>query len=1374
MLFYTLRLLFLGGLLLAAQPLSLQAAPDLVPLAARYAMAPDTTDALKLTDSGPLGIHGQLNGGVAFVTDGPRGTGHALSFTGSGGGDAGQGTAQVDDPKLLNEFGGPLTISLWIKPSPGGGDVPETLLTKTSAGWIGHPFALRLSRDGHINFDPSDSPAGGWSSLAVKTGEWAYVAITYQPSGKRILYIDGKNAGEGEAGNDLPSNTEKLMFGYEPGYNGPGGNRAKYQGLMAEVHFYAAALTPEQIQADQAGTLPTRAASFADIAPPTYQTHMHLVRWDMPFGFRDYRNATRQDAQRHSGPDAVDWPVLRLSSPLGTKTVFADGPTESVVLPEKHLPISRSVFQQADDPVITPGGHWLRPSVLALWGRRDVYTTDPTARGGNQYELWAFPIKISGPIQTVSLQSGGKTLYTRTEALHSLTLLLPQNAPGQPYQLTVNGHGPVALNVGLQPIRPGDPTNTPIKIQASLPGEGGTITVASLARPETFPNPTEWNEDFQALGQAVPPPFSQVRRAGSFTRHVGVDVPRSPEMIYGTSLHAGMSGGFKYYSEQGPGFQGTPDEYAQFLAASGFDATFEDSRSEALGNPNDPNSYERWLTAMAAHGLKAGINDISLGDPSQSFYSANLPDFHRPKYRDAQLLAQRFALFPNFLGMTMGADNAGYTWYWDWNGPTSEHPWGQAFQIMQTAAGQPLTAPLPPGGHFSPKPHEYLSTAKDFENYIARYNQSFAHYGYLGEAVQEVNPNLMMTSGSFGSAPGVGARGGYNWGTVPGREMFSGLPILQTYDWNEQSSSKPLHNVALMDRLKSYYPDKPGWALLDDFHLFFGRAPMQRAYALALTRGIQGVGTSFLANTDNIKTFGADPSFLRNQHDLFGWIHKFGGVYAQTKPMPTIGVLYVNAQALMRPVLSGENPPEDQLERGSQEGKTFEALFLCHQAGWPAKIITPEAIKRGLPPSLKAILLVGLPPVDDTWHWYDGLLPSLGAFIQKGGRLLTDDESVCPLPTIKTGMTVRAYVVNRDLDWTPELLARNSANAQKLRTALRGVALPLAETGSETVWAVPTLAGSTQYVTVVNQATPFGQNASRVIAPQTGTLAWHTARPIYDLRLGRKLTADEAKTVDLTHDGFQFYALPPATITLPKVVITRGSDDFYRAAVVIAHPAPMTGIPLQLTVTHGTETAMVYSATGLTAKLPLAVDDAPGRYTVTATELLSGLHFQTTVTIAPRPATIGPHLDASLARFAARRTVPLTIALTPSQAADPKMQTLAAKLAAFYRKQGRNVTQDTIAPNHVVVSLQPLTGVQPFPRWQTIATDLVLLGSPADNILLLDQARGYLLPDISHLPPGQNAIVVTHSPFVGECNVLNILASNSAGLAAGIRQVTGK
>jgi hypothetical protein len=112
--------------------------------------------------------------------------------------------------------------------------------------------------------------------------------------------------------------------------------------------------------------------------------------------------------------------------------------------------------------------------------------------------------------------------------------------------------------------------------------------------------------------------------------------------------------------------------------------------------------------------------------------------------------------------------------------------------------------------------------------------------------------------------------------------------------------------------------------------------------------------------------------------------------------------------------------------------------------------------------------------------------------------------------------------------------------------------------------------------------------------------------------------------------------------------------------------------------------------------------------------------------------------------------VPLTLALSPAQKADPKIAALAARLSKWLVMQGRRVEAGDVAPNGVILSPQPLKTSQSFPRWRTIESDLVLLGTPVDNILLFDQMRGGLLD------AGSGAIV-THSPFVGEFNALNLI-----------------
>jgi hypothetical protein len=488
------------------------------------------------------------------------------------------------------------------------------------------------------------------------------------------------------------------------------------------------------------------------------------------------------------------------------------------------------------------------------------------------------------------------------------------------------------------------------------------------------------------------------------------------------------------------------------------------------------------------------------------------------------------------------------------------------------------------------------------------------------------------------------------------------------------------------------------------------------------------------------------------------------------------------------------------LLRGSHEGKVAEALFLCHAAGWPARLITYQEILRGpLPTSMKAILLVGLDRTDETWIWSPGLEPRLQEFLARGGRILADDESVCPVPCTQTGMKVAAYVTQSNVDPTPKLFARNAANVAILRAAMEGVAPPIASSANPLLWAIPAECGTTQYVTAINQAFAEGEegaemlrpadpkatkpevwktkaNASLYAKPQRGALKWHTDRPIYDVRLGRKLTREEATEVDLTTDAFRWYALPAAEVVPPAIAVSIGVSGFYEAQPTMTNERELSGIPVEITVQGLQDPATVYGATGQVVRLPINQWNDAGDFTITVTELLTQL--QTSVTIhaeIPRVQPAGPRPvrlreTSVLAKFATRRHVPLAIALTPEQAKDAVLLGHAKTLATFYEKQGRPVTIGSAAPGGVVTSLQPLKTPHRYPQWQTIAADLVLVGTPSNNVLLLDQARAQIFPRDFTLPAaGAAEIIYTRSPFVGEYDVVNILASDAAGVGAAMQ-----
>jgi hypothetical protein len=962
--------------------------------------------------------------------------------------------------------------------------------------------------------------------------------------------------------------------------------------------------------------------------PPHFTGKLNLVRYDLPLGNSDGYAPTRHLAQRKDGSDAVDWPDFTLNG----KPIFRAGAEEERPLLMQRGAQAAGLFQREGDNIIQPGNHWFR-AIEWLSVRRHLYTADRSARtsasseaAAGRYELWLFPIVIEAEgapaVKNVKVKSGAEVIYRKPGPWRSLTLLLPASEADKPYEVTVDGRPAVQLHAGLQPVKLGDPRELTYQVEAVLGGEGPKIVVKNLSRPTEFPHAREWADDVAALGQPIARP-SMPDFGRGLQRHLCVDVPRSPLTIYTMALPHGMSGGFY---RQGMDVEA----YAQAVAEIGYDAVFDQAGS--LPPPGSPESMERRAAALAKVGVRLGLQygasstRASLQHPNLGLFSHTLPEWHAPLYRSLQLAAQRLARLPNFIGISIGGENAGYVSTRPNAPPAPDRPWGEAMMaFMETSQPQVLRAPsLGPAELPFEKPA--VDTA-EFIKYVNRYDATYQQYGYFAEAVREVDERLIFTTASYGSSPGKGARGGWPWASIPGRVMFQELNTQQAHDVNRSHAAKPLHHVALLDRLRSYEPEKRTWALVDNYRMLYGREAFQRANVLALTRGVQGLGTNFLAANSGDT---ARPEVAAFQKEFYSWVRKYGGVYSMMEPESTIGVFFGHHQAVLRGVVAGEAPPESQLYSGSHEGKVTEALFLCHAAGWPARVITYQEMMRGpLPDTMKAILLVGLHQPDRSWHWAPGLAPALQQFVARGGRILADDDSVAPVPVTSTGMRVAAYVSESDVDATPLLFERNRANISLLRKAMEGTPLPVAASENPRLWAIPTKAGDTLYITAVNQNFAEGEearemlrladlnaskpevwktkaNASLYVKPHTGTLRWSTDRPIYDVRLRRRITAEEAAVVDLTREGFQWYALPPAELVLPDLSIERGVTGFYEAKPTMQNGTRMDGIPVEITVTRGEDTATVYGATGATVRLPLRGTDAAGEYQVTVTELLSG------------------------------------------------------------------------------------------------------------------------------------------------------------------------
>ncbi len=873
---------------------------------------------------------------------------------------------------------------------------------------------------------------------------------------------------------------------------------------------------------------------------------------------------------------------------------------------------------------------------------------------------------------------------------------------------------------------------------------------------------------------ALPMPLTYTRQIRDMKDLLGLEVPRSPVMNFTLSLTHGMSGGHFMYAEHGPGnynkghrFANLTDAqgYAQFLAQQGYDLVVEQTRGGSLMKPTDRHSYDRLLAALSEHGVRGGLNLLFLQDSNLTFYTHNLPQWRMPLYRDTQLVAQRMARYPSYMGSMFGADNAGYVYFWDWSPPIPEKHWGRALQVMMGDSWEGKVPTLPTGPL-----RDYERPARnwaDFVQYIGRYDRAFADYGYFQRALHEIDARLWVTTGSFGSSPGVGATGGWAWASMPGEAMFSGLDVLMAYDWNETQQTKPVHNIALLDRLRSYHPDKPAWALLDDFDIHQHGPAREREYALALTRGVQAVGSNWLPQDRGPQ---AKAEVAETQKRINQWVHRMGGAYVGAQPLATVGILYVHEQALMR------RKPDDKARgegvdrygsiatiTGPHEGKTTEALLLAMAAGFNARIITPAELRRGLPTSMKVILLTGLPAGDESWSWHQGLEPALQQFIQQGGRVLTDHESVAPVRATATDLRIRSYLMattgglhHFHHDVLSVLLERNRDNIAELRRVLGDVERGPAWSDEPTVWVVTHQTGDTQYVTVLNYGHEADKNPWQHVTEQTANLHWHTERPIYELHQGQLLSTNQVRQLPLAQRGFVMFALPREqvqTLAVRVDVATGSHDKVGEKAHAIVTSNAGDGLPVELQLVRQAtgEQVTLYAGTGQLTKLPIHASMA-GEYKLKARDLLAGIEAQTHFNLSANTTTQLGHNQA-LRQFMARSHTPLVLALTSTQMDDADWRDRVAQLKTWLESQGRSVTVQSIKPGEVVRGLQTHAAAQSYPRWRTIEADLILIGSPADNPLLLDQARGFLLREVAEV----GRLQVTYSPFVGEYHALNLL-----------------
>ena len=137
-------------------------------------------------------------------------------------------------------IGGPLTISLWVRPTAFSGN--HYLVSK-------HGWNLYLGSSGVPHFETRAAKDEAWDTLpgatALKAGEWSQIVAVFDPAGKKLhLYVNGKHSTEKPRLDGGIGST--VGYPLELGHYNMSKTQ-KYVGQMDELRILRKALSPEDV-----------------------------------------------------------------------------------------------------------------------------------------------------------------------------------------------------------------------------------------------------------------------------------------------------------------------------------------------------------------------------------------------------------------------------------------------------------------------------------------------------------------------------------------------------------------------------------------------------------------------------------------------------------------------------------------------------------------------------------------------------------------------------------------------------------------------------------------------------------------------------------------------------------------------------------------------------------------------------------------------------------------------------------------------------------------------------------------------------------------------------------------------------------------------